>query len=245
MFPLLVALAIGIIMVNPFRFDRIQQATAILIVILVAFFIGYSLQKDQHPPREPDSPPSVIPPDPSVEPPKQPTSKQEPKDTTEARPPSVSITQTSEGPDSPNTAIVGDNNQVIVGKKQRHLTDLEKDSLVAELSPYKGSEISIRSPNGYDEPAVFAADFVEVFKRAEWKVSTALGLSFFSSALPPRGVFIVSLDPDNPPEIANIVSSALDKINLAHGTRRNTTTRPGTIGLVVGLPPETTPAAQK
>jgi hypothetical protein len=64
--PILATLVVGIILLNPFKFDRQQQISLFLAVVLVAYFVGYTIHKNQkHSVTSlPLEPPSVAQPEP-------------------------------------------------------------------------------------------------------------------------------------------------------------------------------------
>jgi len=45
--PILAALVVGIILLNPLKFDRAQQISLFLAVVCTAFFIGHTINKKQ------------------------------------------------------------------------------------------------------------------------------------------------------------------------------------------------------
>jgi hypothetical protein len=45
--PILATLVVGIILLNPFKFDRQQQISLFLAVVFIAYFIGYTIHRNQ------------------------------------------------------------------------------------------------------------------------------------------------------------------------------------------------------
>lgn len=45
--PILAALIVGVILLNPFKFDRQQQLSLLLAVVGFAYFVGYTLHKNK------------------------------------------------------------------------------------------------------------------------------------------------------------------------------------------------------
>jgi hypothetical protein len=50
----------------------------------------------------------------------------------------------------------------------RHLTEAQKTSILAKVSPLPGHKISINIPLGNSEAKSYAMEFVEIFRKARW-----------------------------------------------------------------------------
>lgn len=82
-----------------------------------------------------------------------------------------SIIQQSSGANSPN--VIGNNNQFVFGKEQRHLTGRERAAFIEVLSRKKNTAyVSCYATD--QEGCIYARDFFEAFKQAGWDVGNTV-----------------------------------------------------------------------
>src|ERR1700692_1103838 len=62
----------------------------------------------------------------------------------------------------------------------RHLTDAQKQTLIATLSPFAGQEVQVATPWGDGEAKDFAEDFMAVFKAANWNTLDSPSMAAYS-----------------------------------------------------------------
>jgi hypothetical protein len=86
------------------------------------------------------------------------------------QPKSVNISQESKEPLSPNTAIVGDNNQITVNteKEPRRLSGEMKQRFISGLQDYPKGKVTICSPLNDMEAYQFATDLYNALDTAGW-----------------------------------------------------------------------------
>ena len=59
----------------------------------------------------------------------------------------------------------------------RHLTEAQKTSILAKVSPFPGHKVSINIPLGNSEAKSYAMEFVELFRQARWTGIEGAGVS--------------------------------------------------------------------
>lgn len=123
----------------------------------------------------------------------------------------------------------------------RHLTQEQKASLIASLVPFRGHKISIVSVLGDKEGKAFAADFVEVFRKAEWTGLEGSGHAEANYNVDPIGLMLlinpVDVDQHTVPPDAVLIQVAGKRAGIDIPGAPNPSHERGTFELVVGVKP--------
>ena len=113
----------------------------------------------------------------------------------------------------------------------RRLTSEQKDSLVEDLTPYRGQRVKVFSPHN-TEGNEYAIDFISVFKRSGWEVAdtgTSTGVAFIEYDVDPRGIQLAVA-----PNAPAVVLASVQALTLALAKEKLRSPEP------IGTPIDTT-----
>lgn len=120
---------------------------------------------------------------------------------------SVRITQQSAGPNSPNTAVVGNNDQITINPlpPKLTLTDVQQSDITSLMKPYVGQKISIFLNNETDSTWEFGSQLRAAFENAGVSVYMTYGI--VAGARPVPSGISISFSGDRKPMADAIVSA--------------------------------------
>jgi len=133
------------------------------------------------------------------------------------------INQSSEGANSPNTAIVGNGNNVTVNPDRgwRKLTNQEITETATLLAPFAGQKVSIVVSNPEADRMALAQQFATIFRTAKWEFSGInTAMVFFNPAATefPHGI-VLHVGEVNPAvqSLGNILIGLFGRANIPDG----------------------------
>jgi hypothetical protein len=104
----------------------------------------------------------------------------------------------------------------------RHLTDAQKASILAVISPLPGHKISVTIPLGNSEAKSYGMEFVEIFRQARWVGVEGAGVNQAIWDKDPTGVEVTVNAPDA--RVRKVPPDAIMLLNtlVGLGLTRNT-----------------------
>ena len=128
----------------------------------------------------------------------------------------------------------------LAAAQKRHLTELQRRTLVAALTEFTGQSVRFRTVEGDAESQAYLDEFVSVITSANWTFDANSDVLIGAMDPPPRGVQITMNDSEaregRIPDAIKAFVAALHMLGITQGNTIYTSVEvpPGTIDVVVG-----------